>query len=142
MQPEPIETSTPLSNNINTSETNLNSQYGFHEHEELQSADLHLRGSPVEDNGGIAASNPASSGTASPPANGPRLQEELARLSLGGTSGENNRPKPSFQRISEYENALSPSPPRKQSEGPGFKVIKKKGRRLDGPQLDQFPNGM
>ncbi|RDL30345.1 putative F-box repeat-containing protein pof10 [Venustampulla echinocandica] len=140
MQPEPTETSTPLSNNINPLETNDNSQYGFHDHEELQSADLQLRGPLVEDRAGFAASNRTSPGTGSPPSNGPRVQEELARLSLGGRSGENSRPKPSFQRISEYENALSHSPPRRQSEGPGFKVIKKKGRRLDAPQLDQFPN--
>jgi hypothetical protein len=58
---------------------------------------------------------------------------------LAGLSLEDERRK----RISEYENALSPSPPRKLSEGPGFKVVKKKGtNRGDGPRLDEFPNGM
>ena len=58
---------------------------------------------------------------------------------LAGLSREDERTK----RISEYENALLVSPPRKLSEGPGFKVVKKKGAaRGDGPQLDEFPNGM
>lgn len=64
---------------------------------------------------------------------------ELGRLNLRDNNEQ--RPKPSFQRISEHENALAPSPRRKSSDGITFKVIKKKGNRLDGPQLDAFPNG-
>lgn len=66
------------------------------------------------------------------------LQQRIGRLSL--RESDENRPRPSFQQISEYENALAPSPRRKSSEGPAFKVIKKKLNRLDGPQLDNFPN--
>lgn len=68
------------------------------------------------------------------------LQQRIGRLSL--RESDENRPRPSFQQISEYENALAPSPRRKSSEGPAFKVIKKKLNRLDGPQLDNFPNGV
>lgn len=69
-----------------------------------------------------------------------QLQQRVGRLNL--RDSDENRPRPSFQQISEYENALAPSPRRKSSEGPTFKVIKRKGNRLDGPQLDNFPNGM
>ncbi|TVY37226.1 F-box/WD repeat-containing protein [Lachnellula occidentalis] len=70
---------------------------------------------------------------------GPRLERDVMGMhkQLAGLNLEDERRK----RISEYENALSPSPPRKQSEGPGFKVVKKKGATRDGgPQLDDFPN--
>ncbi len=66
---------------------------------------------------------------------------QLRRLRLD--EGIESKPKASFQRISEYENALSPSPPRKQNEGPGFKVVKHKGKNtLEGTEFDKFPNGM
>lgn len=41
------------------------------------------------------------------------------------------------QRISEYENALSPSTPR---QAMGFKVVKRATPSSDGPQLADFPN--
>ncbi|KAA8571035.1 hypothetical protein EYC84_000401 [Monilinia fructicola] len=67
------------------------------------------------------------------------VEDSLRGLSL--ESNFENRPRPSYQRIAEYENALAPSPPRKQSEGPGFQVVKKKGSTTDeGPQLENFPN--
>ncbi|TVY27283.1 F-box/WD repeat-containing protein [Lachnellula hyalina] len=80
--------------------------------------------------------SPAVSADADP---GPCLKHDAMGIQkqLAGLNPEDERRK----RISEYENALSPSPPRKQSEGPGFKVVKKKGAtRGDGPQLDNFPN--
>lgn len=58
-----------------------------------------------------------------------------------GLNAEDER----WKRISEYENALAPPSPRKENEGPAFKVVKKKGTNtssIDGPQLDSFPNGM
>lgn len=42
------------------------------------------------------------------------------------------------RRISEYENALTPSTPR---QALGFKVIKRASPSSDGPQLADFPNG-
>ncbi|RAL63948.1 hypothetical protein DID88_003136 [Monilinia fructigena] len=67
------------------------------------------------------------------------VEDSLRGLNL--ESNFENRPRPSYQRISEYENALAPSPPRRQSEGPGFQVMKKKGSTTDeGPQLENFPN--
>jgi hypothetical protein len=67
------------------------------------------------------------------------LHRQFRRLSLDDSS--ETRPRPSFQRISEYESALSPSPPRKPKEGPGFTVVRKQGSTLSGPQLENFPNG-
>ena len=123
MQPEPIENLTRIITPFNPSEPINASQHGIRS-EEVHSAD--------------ASSAPNSIQALS--ARDARLQEELRRLSLADT--HNKRSKPSFQRISEHENALSQSPPRKQNEGPGFKIIKKKSDRIDGPQLDAFPNGM
>jgi hypothetical protein len=42
------------------------------------------------------------------------------------------------QRISDYENALTPSTPR---QALGFKVVKCANPSTDGPQLADFPNG-
>jgi len=58
-----------------------------------------------------------------------------------GLKGEDERKK----RISEYENALLGGEPRRQlNEGPGFKVVKRKGGNGtgNGLQLDEFPNGL
>jgi hypothetical protein len=50
--------------------------------------------------------------------------------------------KPRFHQISDYENASTPSPPRKQSEGPGFKVVRRKDNTAPPALLLQdFPNG-
>jgi hypothetical protein len=65
--------------------------------------------------------------------------DKLPRLSA---SPERNRTKPSYQNIAEYENALASGSPKIQNEGPVFKVIWKKGSAHNGPQLDEFPNGM
>jgi hypothetical protein len=136
MQLEEIATSTRTSIS-NASEPSNASQYGILA-QQLQSADLR---EPIEEERiGSAGSSHEATVTEPASADGVGLQEELRRLKVNDR--DEDRPKPSFQRISEYENALSPTPPRKQSEGPGFKVIKKKGNRLDGPQLDKFPNGM
>jgi hypothetical protein len=137
MQPEPLETPTYISTPTTASESSNSSQHGFL-HEQLHSADRRdrIEGERAEsaDFSHRAALLDSSS------ADDAGLQEQLRRLSV--VDRDDNRPKPSFQRISEYENALSPSPLRKQSEGPGFKIIKKKGNNVDGPHLDKFPNGM
>ena len=136
MQSEPIETSNSSPIQLNAPQPSNASHHGILS-QELHSAGarnpIHETHTSAESSSSPNAVGPASSGDY-------RLQEELRRLSL--SDRDDTRPKPSFQRISEYENALTPSPPRKQSEGPGFKIIKKKGNRLDGPALEEFPNGM
>jgi hypothetical protein len=136
MQPEPIETSNSIPTQINPPQPTNASQHGILS-EEPHSAGVrdHMHETHL-----TAESSPSPNAIDAPSSGDARLQEELQRLSLSDRN--DTRLKPSFQRISEYENALTPSPPRKQSEGPDFKVIKKKGNRLDGPNLDEFPNGM
>ncbi|KAM5348310.1 hypothetical protein ACJ41O_008134 [Fusarium nematophilum] len=63
------------------------------------------------------------------------LDEELRRLSLGARPG--GRPPAAGQRISEYENAMTPPTPKKAL---GFKVIRRSDRPSDGAQLTDFPN--
>ncbi|KAL3427349.1 f-box and wd domain protein [Phlyctema vagabunda] len=127
MQSEFTESSTRAVDTTHVSESSPTIQHGFLP-DQLPSAGS--PSSPNEEQGDSAAADVrGASGDA---------VEELSRLNLG--EDMSNRPKPSFQRIAEYENALSPSPPRKQSEGPGFKVVKRKTNSVDGPQLDTFPN--
>ncbi|KAG9247695.1 putative F-box/WD repeat-containing protein pof10 [Calycina marina] len=64
-------------------------------------------------------------------------EEQLSRLSV--SDKVKSRSKPSYQQISEYEGALSPSP-KTSMEGPVFKVVKTKGNRLDTVHLGDFPN--
>jgi hypothetical protein len=65
-----------------------------------------------------------------------QLEERLYRLSLGSRTGDHHATP--GQRVSDYENALTP-PTIKHAMG--FKVIKRPGPRLDGTQLEEFPNG-
>jgi hypothetical protein len=136
MQPEPTELSTPAPTLNNSSERVDASQYGFLANQ-LPSADARV--SPLDERAASAGPGaaPDESGTRSP--GRAELQEQLGRLNLDDSN--ETRPKPSFQLISEYENALLPSTPRKHNEGPGFKVVKKQSSTLDGPQLENFPNG-
>ena len=134
MQPEPVASSPRINNTINQTEPSTAAQHGFLP-QQLHSADLQ---SPLNEEELVGSGEPS---TVESPPGVARLYEQLRRLSL--SDGHENRIKPSFQRISEYENALSPSPPRKPSEGPGFKVIKHKGKStLDGTEFEKFPNGM
>jgi hypothetical protein len=134
MQPEPNETSNIFLHQNDAQQPNA-SHYGILADE--HSADVR---DPPRETHISAESSPSRIAADALSSGDARLQDELRRLSLDDAN--ETRPKPSFQRISEYENALTPSPPRKQSEGPGFKIIKKKGNRVDAPQLDEFPNGM
>ncbi|KAF8861856.1 putative F-box/WD repeat-containing protein pof10 [Acephala macrosclerotiorum] len=129
MQPESNESS-PYTPNETTPEQTNTSQYGFSP-EQLPPAEQ--RGSLEEfaESAGSSRGNVAASDDVG-------LQEQVRGLSV--TDSNLPKPKPSFARISEYENALSPSPLRNQSGGPAFKVVKKKGNIVDGIQLDQFPN--
>jgi hypothetical protein len=64
------------------------------------------------------------------------LDEELRRLSLRHHSSA--QPSAPGQRISEYENAMTPPTPKKAL---GFKVIKRFETSSDGVLLEDFPNG-
>ena len=137
MQPEPKEFSTESSQNINAQEPDNTPQHGFLP-DVLHSAEL-----PDQLCDGAAAfedSIRASDAIDAPFSDDVELLEErLRRLSVSGSHKTPSKPR--FQQISEYENALSPTP-RKQYEGPGFKIINKRGNRLDGPQFVSFPNGV
>jgi hypothetical protein len=138
MQPEPTEASTDIHPQINASELSNTSHHGFLP-AHLHPADIR---DPLEEE---RIESPDPGHPAGVAESGSRedtsLPAEFRRLRLD--QGVENKPKASFQRISEYENALSPSPPRKQSEGPGFKVIKHKGKdAFDGTEFEKFPNGM
>lgn len=126
MQPEPIAIS-HTTHTTNTSESASASQYGF-QPDGLSSAELR----DALDN-----EQAWSSDAGDEPPSVENSPHRVARLN----DNSEFRPKPTFNRISEYENALSPAPRRRSSDGITFKVIKKKGNRLDGPQLDTFPNG-
>lgn len=65
-----------------------------------------------------------------------QLDERLRGLSFGSGSGE-QAPAPG-QRVSDYENALTPPAG---GHAMGFKVIKRHDTRSDGTQLEDFPNG-
>ena len=136
MQPEPIDTSSRITTPSTASEHINASQHGIRP-DELHSADARdsLHGDRLS-----AESSHAPDAIPARSIGDTILPEELRRLILGDRNDP--RPNPSFQRISEYENALSPSPPRQRNEGPGFKIIKKKNNGIAGPQLDAFPNGM
>lgn len=69
----------------------------------------------------------------------PSLTRQLEGLNVA--DGSTATAKPKYYQISDYENASSPSPPRKNSDGPAFKVIKRKGHNVASVQLDEFPNG-
>jgi hypothetical protein len=138
MQPEFIEVSTQLQPQTNASEPSNASHHGFLP-AHLHPADLR---DPLEE-GRVESPDAGHSadGAESESREDTDLPTQLRRLRLD--QGLENKPKASFQRISEYENALSQSPPRKQSEGPGFKIIKHKGKNtLDGTEFERFPNGM
>lgn len=67
-----------------------------------------------------------------------RLDEKLRGLSLHGKPKTSlNRPITAGQRVSDYENALTPPTPR---QALGFKVIRRSDSS-DGPQMTDFPNG-
>src|SRR6266536_3281963 len=98
MQLEEIATSTRTSI-PNASEPSNASQYGILP-QQLQPADL--REPLEEERVGSAGSNHEATVTEPASADGTGLQEELRRLNVNDR--DENRPKPSFQRISEYEN--------------------------------------
>ncbi len=133
MQPEPTEISTQLSDTTNIQQLANTSQYG------LQSSNLQPGGSfdGQDKQYAVSMSSADAAAGSSDPVGGAR--EQLRRLNT--TDAQESHPKPTVQRISEYENALAPVASKKQSEGPYFKVVKKNSYSADGPQLENFPNG-
>jgi hypothetical protein len=138
MQPQSTEFST-IHNTIDTPESDNTSQYGSLP-DQLSSADV--RHNLSDERHISASSSRAPDAVEADSSDDAELHEEQFRRLNIGKDSKYARPKASFQRISEYESALSPSSSRKQYEGPGFKIIKKKGNRLDAPQLESFPNGI
>jgi hypothetical protein len=130
MRPEPIELPKETSTASNPPDLVTSSQYGFHA-DSLHTADPY---------GHFTYGSTASAGssTSQSPSEA-ELQGQLRRLI--SDPGSETRSYPSFHRISEYENASSPSLTRKPNHGPGFTVVRKPGSALSGPQLENFPNG-
>ena len=71
--------------------------------------------------------------------NGDSLEERLRGLNVSAAPSAVGRSALFGQRISDYENALASSTPRKVM---GFKVVKRADTPSDGIQLYDFPNGM
>lgn len=131
MQPQPTEISPEGPNTINSVHP-ASSQYGFQPH-----------GSPParllseQQGSGYSASIAAADASSSSVSSDDSFKDYGTRLSTSRAKAT----KSPAHRIAEYESALSPSPPRKTSEGPGFKIVRSKGTKLGGPLLDAFPNG-
>ena len=137
MQPSPPDNSITIFNFENPPDISNSSNHGIHS-PRLQFSELD---SPPSGRVSSTASSTPSMGSTGWRSPFGGVEEPLRGLNLD-TNFE-NRPRPSYQRIAEYENALVPSLPRKQPEGPGFKIVKKKGGTSDeGHQLENFPNGI
>lgn len=130
MQSDPSESSNQLPYTTNAQSDNT-SQHGF------RPVDLHASGSFHGQQSEPARSVSPVDASATSVRHDGALEARLRRLSVGRATPTKSH----ARRIAEYENAMSPVAPKPEVEGPGFKVIKKKGHRLDGPRLEQFPNG-
>ncbi|CZT06765.1 related to f-box/wd-repeat protein pof10 [Rhynchosporium agropyri] len=131
MQPQSTESSTHTPE-LNAPQIPSNPQHGIHSLPEPPAVPPGSREEQLADNSADGITESAALEEQQD------LQEQLRGLNV--SNADEDRPKPTFQLISEYENALSPVPPRKLSDGPAFKVVKKKGQRDGGPQLENFPN--
>lgn len=100
-----------------------------------------LTDSPTHRNHGSSPSSTSSSISSAGTADLVGNFNSQAAVNVVNTSALQSAPKTPARRISEYENAFSPSPQRTDYEGPIFKVVKKKNSRPDAPQLEEFPNG-
>lgn len=131
MQQEPLENTEHLIHRDNPYKASL-SQHGPLHHEPRGL----LRVYSGDSGGTEPGSAPALRRASSHDVDTDLLDEELRRLSLGHRSIV--RPSAPGQRISEYENAMTPPTPNKAL---GFKVIKRSDNPSDGVQLEDFPNG-
>jgi hypothetical protein len=138
MQPEPFAISPSNDSSDLRQAPSITSQHGSHDRED-------------------GAARPAASdidvatgGVASPLSNSPALDatpKSALPTSIGRRESPQRRLKspnppspPAYNRIVEYENALSPAPKRRQ--GPVFEVIKKPGNSGDKRSLIlELPNG-
>jgi len=130
MQPQPTELQ-PQHPYIALSDLPKNTtQHGIHSNESHT----------PEENGDSTSSShdptPLDSSDASPPPG-----EELEGRRLKTLDNRGKRPKPSAQLIAEYENAMLPTRQEANSEGPEFKIVKRKVINPNATQLDDFPNG-
>jgi len=130
MQQESLEHTKPSIQRDNPSKTS-SSQHGLIHH-----VPNGLRRVYSGDSGGVdPGSAPALRQDSGHDVDADLLDEELRRLSLGHHSAV--QPFAPGQRISEYENAMTPPTPKKAL---GFKVIKRSETPSDGVQLEDFPN--
>ena len=100
-----------------------------------------LTDSPTHRNHGSSPSSSSSSISSAGPADSVGDSNSRSAVNPVNTTARQTAPKTPARRISEYENAFSPSPQRTDYEGPIFKVVKKKSSRPGAPQLEEFPNG-
>ena len=137
MQPAPTEISTKTPTSTDHLDTSNTTQHGFVP-DHLRSAEP---AEPSHKSPGSSA-GPTSTSSAADSHNGDDATSQVHSRGLNLDDSSEHLPKASVQRISEYEKALLPRSPPRQAEGPDFRIIKKKGKRLGGPQLNQFPNGI
>ena len=134
MQQAPTECSEQHPQSSNLPEPFLSSQDGSHHHDPS--------GPPRARSAGSSSASPRSAvdhlrRDSLQGVNADQLDEKLRGLSLGPRPGGCRPPAPG-QRISEYENALTPPTPK---QALGFKVIKRRDSHYDGPQIEHFPTG-
>lgn len=131
MQQELIESPQQRAQLNSLENPHLASQHGLHYHDANELLRLHSEGHSSASNRSV----PAESGDASTGFSANQLDEKLLGLSLSAQPKETAQ-NPG-QRISDYENALTPT----SRQALGFKVIKRSEPRTDGVQLEDFPNG-
>ncbi|EFY86167.1 F-box and WD domain protein [Metarhizium acridum CQMa 102] len=137
MQRQPSESSEQISQSNNTPAPSSSSQHGFFHH---GSSDIRQVRSASSSRDSHSASPHSVSDVGREPrdaVDADKLDEKLRGLSLDGKSKTSrNRPITAGQRVSDYENALTPPTPR---QALGFKVIRRSASS-DGPQMTDFPN--
>src|SRR6266536_2643566 len=134
MQPQPTEVSQNTQSLEHTQESSQPSQYGSHHEHDQASGHLLDGGDGRGSHSSLPSDPPAGRSVVVP-------QPRSPQTSSLGWLNDDNRPKSStpIHRISQYEQALTPSP-RKSPDLVGFKVIQgKKGS--SGTPLTDFPNG-
>lgn len=133
MQPEPTEISTTYTKTPAKEQPAITSQYGS------QPPDMQPRGSPSEQQRASTAYSPSSGASHASIDHDDATHESLLGLNVDFAYGDHT--KPTTHRISEHENALASLPQKKEFEGPYFRVVKS-GSTLNGPRLENFPNGI
>jgi len=133
MQPEPTDISTSYTKTPTLEQLANTFQHGF------QSPDLQPHGSFSEPQRASTAYSPSSGARHTSIDHDDANQDSLPGLNVDVARGDHS--KPTVHRISEHENALAALPQKKEFEGPYFRVVKS-GSILNGPQLENFPNGI